>query len=74
MVLSPHSGGGKYLSRTWAAERAAAKQNPDRYSAADLEWLEVSARAVPESTFEAKTASGDRYDIRDPRYRPEVGA
>jgi hypothetical protein len=70
---------GKYLSRSWAADRDDAMEHRDRYTAAELAFLEVPAVTVPESYFEAETTPTDGgtpvpYDLRDPRYRPEVGA
>ncbi|HQJ88739.1 MAG TPA: hypothetical protein PLY91_09390 [Methanoregulaceae archaeon] len=70
---------GKYLSRSWNAERARAMENPDLYSAADLAYYEVPAVVVGNDAFLADTAPVDpatsprEYDVRDPRYRPEVG-
>jgi hypothetical protein len=78
MVLGTQ-GSGKYLSRTWAADRADAAGNPGAYTAAELAWLEVPAGLVPSEYFLSETTPIDggtstEYDIRDPKYRPEVGA
>lgn len=80
MVISTQSSGGKYLSRTWAADRADAAEHPETYTAAELAWLEVPAGLVPSEYFLSETTPVDptgvptEYDIRDPKYRPEVGA
>jgi hypothetical protein len=78
MVISTQ-GSGKYLSRTWAADRADAAGNPGAYTAAELAWLEVPAGLVPSEYFLSETTPVDggtptEYDIRDPKYRPECGA
>ena len=79
MVISTQ-GSGKYLSRTWAADRADAAEHPETYTAAELAWLEVPAGLVPSEYFLSETTPVDpegvptEYDIRDPAYRPEVGA
>jgi hypothetical protein len=79
MVLSPQNSG-KYLSRTWASARADAVEHPGAYTAAELAWLEVPAGLVPSEYFMSETTPVDpagvptEYDIRDPKYRPEVGA
>lgn len=79
MVLSTKTSGGQYLSRTWAADRADAAENPDDYTPAELTALEVPTGLVPTSAFEAETTPIDpdgishTYDIRNPTYRPEVG-
>ena len=77
MVISTQ-GSGKYLSRTWAADRADAAGNPGAYTATELAWLEVPAGLVPSEYFLSETTPIDggtptEYDIRDPKYRPEVG-
>ena len=80
MVISTQSSGGKYLSRTWAADRADAAEHPGAYTATELAWLEVPAGLVPSEYFLSETTPVDpegvptEYDIRDPAYRPEVGA
>jgi len=78
MVISTQ-GSGKYLSRTWAADRADAAGNPGAYTAAELAWLEVPVGLVPSEYFLSETTPIDggtptEYDIRDPKYRPECGA
>lgn len=79
MVLTTQNCG-KYLTRSWAADRADAMEHPDRYTAAEKAWLEVPAVTVPESYFDAETTPLDpagtphTYDIRDPAYRLGVGA
>lgn len=78
MVLGTQ-GSGKYLSRTWAADRADAVEHPEAYTATELAWLEVPAGLVPSEYFLSETTPIDggtptEYDIRDPAYRPEVGA
>ena len=80
MVISTQSSGGKYLSRTWAADRADAAERPETYTAAELAWLEVPAGLVPSEYFLSETTPVDptgvptEYDIRDPKCRPAVGA
>jgi len=66
LVLSTQNNG-KYLSRSWAADRADAYEHRDTYTAAELTWLEVPDVTVPEEAF--LDAAGN--DIRN---RPEVGA
>ena len=78
MVISTQ-GSGKYLSRTWAADRADAVEHPGAYTAAELAWLEVPAGLVPSEYFLSETTPVDggtptEYNIRDPKYRPECGA
>jgi hypothetical protein len=78
LVLSTQNNG-KYLSRSWAADRADAVEHPGAYTATELAWLEVPAGLVPSEYFLSETTPVDpagvptEYDIRDPRYRPEVG-
>ena len=77
MVLSSQNCG-KYLSRSWAADRADAVEHPEAYTAAELAWLEVPAGLVPSEYFLSETTPMDggtptEYDIRDPKYRPECG-
>lgn len=80
MVLGTRMSGGQYLSATWAADRADAAEHPEDYTTADLAWLEVPAGLVPSEYFLSETTPVDptgvptEYDIRDPKYRPEVGA
>jgi hypothetical protein len=75
MVLSLQNSG-KYLSRSWIRERAAAMETPAIYTAAQLTYYEVPAITVPQSAFVAQTTpfepdgTARDYDIR---LRPETG-
>jgi len=65
MVLSPQNSG-KYLSRSWASDRADAFENRETYTADELAYLEVPDVTVPEEAY--LDAAG--HDIRN---RPECG-
>ena len=65
MALSPQNSG-KYLSRSWASDRADAFEDRDRYTADELAYLEVPGVTVPERLF----LMPDGTDVRD---RPECG-
>jgi len=79
MVLCSQNSG-RYLSRTWAHDRADAMEHPENYTSEQLARLEIPAGVAPNGLFDAVTTPLDpkstphSYDIRDPRYRPEVGA
>ena len=66
MVRSTQTSGGKYLSRTWAADRADAVEHPENFAVAEIAWLEVPAGLVPAEYF----LDANGRDIRD---RPECG-